>query len=82
MTHDGAVKKLIALGFEWAEQDGMTVTKPSERNLTFNPGCCHGWIEVSGEQGLTGEVRVRVDGWDGFSLRFPSLVDLVEHIAA
>lgn len=82
MAHEDAIKRLEALGFEWAAQIGHTITEPADRCLTYTPGCCHGWIEIAGTAGLTGEVTLRVDGWDEFALRFPSLGDLVARLPA
>jgi len=76
MTHEAAVAKLLEDKFEW--QTGDAIAEPSDRHLTRNPGCCHGWIEIQGEPGLVGPVVMRVDY--GFPLRFPSLVDLVAHL--
>jgi hypothetical protein len=78
LTHETAVAELRAQRFDWMKQDGETTVGPSDRCLTYYPGCCHGWIEISGEPGLKGPVVMRVD--EGFPLRFPSLVDLVAHL--
>jgi hypothetical protein len=78
LTHETAVEKLLARRFKWAVQAGHTIVDKSDRCLTYYPGCCHGWIEISGEPGLKGPVVMRVD--EGFPLRFPSLVDLVAHL--
>jgi len=78
IAHEAAVAKLRAQRFDWMKQDGETTVGPSDRCLTYYPGCCHGWIEISGEPGLKGPVVMRVD--EGFPLRFPSLVDLVAHL--
>jgi hypothetical protein len=78
IAHEAAVAKLRAQRFDWMKQVGSTIVDPPDRCLTYQPGCCHGWIEISGEPGLVGPIVMRVDG--GFPLRFPSLVDLVAHL--
>jgi hypothetical protein len=78
ITHEAAVAKLRGRRFDWMKEAGATIVDPSDRHLTYQPGCCHGWIEISGESGLVGPVVVRVDS--GFPLHFPSLADLVAHL--
>jgi hypothetical protein len=78
ISHEAAVAKLRAQRFDWMKQVDETAVDQSDRCLTYRPGCCHGWIEISGEPGLKGPVVMRVD--EGFPLRFPSLVDLVAHL--
>lgn len=78
MTHDEAVNVLLGMGFEWAKVTGHVSTTPSRSVLSLDPGCCHGWVEIEGEEGLVGPVTVSVDG--GFDLAFSSLVDLVAHL--
>jgi len=78
ISHEAAVAKLRAQRFDWMKQVDETAVDHSDRCLTYRPGCCHGWIEISGAAGLVGPVWMRVDG--GFPLCFPSLVDLVAHL--
>ncbi len=77
MTHEDAIAKLLEDDFEWGKE-AIGHAIESDRCLTRNPACCHGWIEIAGEPGLIGPVVMRVD--EGFPLRFPSFVDLVARL--
>jgi hypothetical protein len=80
MTHEKAVAKLLKMDFKWARRFGDISTEPAADHLTCDLStCCHGWVEISGSPGLLGEILMTVDG--GFPLRFPSLADMVDHLA-
>lgn len=85
MTHEEAVKALLAKGFFWSDEESRSYhnrhKRPDGPDLAWNgAGCCHGTLEVydardSGDASVT----LRLDGRQ--ILGFPSLSALAEALA-